>query len=294
MIALLFESVNLYKKYVQKVRCKTIETEKDFFKVLKYIDASIWKDETPLDVVQKVATNYVESLPKISKQEKVLHRICGQSGSGKTTQVLQSLNNALNENQQKFYHLAVRNFSSFHPKYEDLLKQHGKKHIREKTNGFALKCLVFALKILLNRGAPVVLEITLLEKIFEKLILLLAKENDYKVKFHILAISPKISNDFTIQRNSGLAEEERLTYQKSLNYFNKILPVSFRYLTKQNILQCEVVMWNAFDLMPCFIGKLKNAREAFKKERKKVEDFIFSSEELLQAKIEYYQSALKD
>ncbi len=265
---------------------------KDFLKAIRYIEKSIWKDNTPDELVLEIAKKYVDCLPKDAKKEKTLHRICGQSGSGKTTQILKSLNKVFDDNNIKICHLAVRTFAQLHPNYNQLIEEHGKKHIREKTNGFALKCLTYALKLMLEGGFLIVLEITLLKQVFEKLVLNLAKQNGYEIKFHMLAVSPKISDAFIQKRNNlskNVIEGERLTYKSSSAYFNKILPQSFDFLCKQKELEADIVVWNAYDTFPCYYGSLKNSKKAFLSNRKIQKNFVFSEAELLEGKVEFYK-----
>lgn len=272
-------------------RCK--EIEKEFKKVIGYINKSMWKDDTEESLIAQIAQDYVNSLPESLKKEKLLHRVCGQSGSGKTTQLVKSLSKVYKKNNVEVCYIAVRTFSSLHPNYESLLKKYEKQHIREKTNGFALKCLIYALKLLFRAGFLIVLEITLLQKVFEKLILKLAKTNNYKVMFHMLAVSPSISNMLLEKRNrlaNSQFETGRLTYKKSSSYFNKLLPKSFKFLARQNICEANIIIWNAFDIFPCYFGNIKLSKKIFVKNRKVKKPFAFSEKDLVEAKTEFYEN----
>ncbi len=262
-----------------------------FLKVLEYIENSIWQDDTKNEEVIEIAQKYVKSLPKNLKKEKVLHRVTGQSGSGKTTQIMKSLCAVFEKQNIEFCHIAVRNFAKYHPNYENIKQEFGTKHIREKTNGFALKCLVYVLKYMFEANFLIVLEITLLSKDFETLILKLAEKNEYQINFHILAVSPKISDAFIQKRNqinNNVFEEERLTYKKSTKYFNKEFPKTFSYLSCLKNFDTEVVMWNVFDLEPCFCGRLKKSKKSFYKNRRLEKKLLNSEEDLLFAKTKFY------
>ena len=51
--------------------------------------------------------------------------------------------------------LGVRCCSTYHPDYNKLLAIHGQNSIREITNGFALKCMTYLLKLLMENGYTV-------------------------------------------------------------------------------------------------------------------------------------------
>lgn len=260
--------------------------------MLKYVEKSIWKDNTKNEVVFQAAQNFVKSLPNNLTKKRVLHRVTGQSGSGKTTQVIRSLAVVFKSKNINPCYLAVRDFACYHPDYQNIKKQFGAKHIREKTNGFALKCLAYALKLLMEKGYFIVLEITLLKKVFEKYVLSLAKANNYQVQFHLLAVSPQLSNLFIENRNKqnkNLVEGERLTYKKSVNYFNKVFPKSFLYLCNQNLFNATVIMWNAYQKQPCYLGDIKNAKTAFFKHRKLSAKPKRCEETLFNVKVNFYQ-----
>lgn len=262
--------------------------------VLKYINKSVWKDDISDEVAFFAAQNFVNSLPKETTHEKTIHRIAGQSKQGKTKHVVLALSKAFENNNIKPCHIAVKTFASFHPKYEDLIKQHGKKHITEKTKGFALKCLTYALKLLMQGGFLIVLELTLLKKVFEKYIVGLIFENNYKAKFHILAVSSHANNAFILKTKHKFQSIDNLsiTLKPHSNYFNKHFQDVLKFLTKQNNLKADAVIWNENNLLPCFNGKLKNSYKSFKSSRKLQKDFVFSKNELLKARQEFYKNAI--
>ena len=81
-----------------------------------------------------------------------MFRIGGQSGSGKTTQLMPSIQNIIEKKNNNFINISIRLFSKYHPYYNNLLNQYGEGMIREKTNGFAL-LLIFRITELLIQNA---------------------------------------------------------------------------------------------------------------------------------------------
>ncbi len=260
--------------------------------VFDYVNTTIWKDETSEKEICEIANFFCENLKNITK-EKIFQRFSGQSGSGKTTQLGMSILSVLSKKEIKPLTLAVRTFSESHPHYYDLLKKYGKANIREKTNGFALKCLCAVLFLAINKGYYIVLDLTILSPVIEKFLADLLVLNNYMVNFHLLAVNKKISNNFIEKRKNTIigAEAGRVTPKNSADYFYEILPKGLRFLIKNNY-YFSCYMWNAFDKKPCYNGKLAHCYEFFLKNRKKIKKFKYSEEELREEKIKFYELML--
>lgn len=259
-------------------------------KVFKYIDNKTnWTDNTNTKIIQKIARNYCKNLN--CYLNKRMHRLCGQSGSGKTTQLCSALLKVYKK--KKPVVVAVRTFSEFHPNYNSLLKEFGKNLIREKTNGFALKCLCATLKILVKKGVFFILDLTILDPIFERFIAELFYKDNYDISYHILSVPKNISDIFIEKRKlqkSGF-EAGRITLKSSSEYFYKILPVGLDYLV-HHYPDITTVLWNAFDKQPCFVGQIKFSLDIFNKNRKLTKTFLHSESELRNAKYNFYKSCL--
>ena len=213
-------------------------------------------------------------------KRKFLYRICGQSGSGKTTQVLSSIEKLVNENYNPVI-IGVRSCAEAHPKYEYFKANYSYGELREKTNGFALKCMTYVLRLLIEHGYFILLDITLLDPIFEEYVLSLLKENNYDIEYHILAVNKEISNKFI---NKRLQESGRITYKSSADYFYEILPVGLKYIC-DNDSKNECYVWNAFDLEPVFNGKVADCFDKFKIAQNEIKEFKYTEEELRISKL---------
>lgn len=261
--------------------------------VFDYINTTTWIDDTSNDVIERIAKQFCDSLPPTFTSKKIIHRIGGQSGSGKTTQVSRAiLNTCLTHNEQPLV-IAVRTFSTLHPKYNELLSQFGQQLIREKTNGFALKCLCCAVKLAVQRGFLLILEVTLLHPVFEQFIADLCIENEYDINFHILSVNKSISNILIRKRETGVTglEYGRIITPSSSLYFYKILPVGMKFwIKKYPYFYC--IMWNAFDSLPCYMGQIGCCEKFFAEHRKKIAPFYFSEQELLASKETFYTQLL--
>ena len=171
-----------------------------FEKILEYVKNSPWPDDSEYEIIVDQAHKVYEDITKGKDKDTRFYRICGQTGSGKTTQLLKSLEMYMEFNKKKPVVLGVRTCASYHPYYKELLEKHGNGNIREVTNGFALKCMIYVLKLLIENHYLILLDITLLDPIYEEYVLDLVKENSYVVEYHIMAVNKAISDSFIIKR----------------------------------------------------------------------------------------------
>ena len=119
-----------------------------------------------------------------------MFRIAGQSGSGKTTQLLPSIQKIPDKN---FVNISVRIFAKYHPRYNELLLNYGESMIREKTNGFSLLMLFRMMELLIKNRYNIIFETTLLDNTFEE---------------YLFTISQKISNLWIeYRKNNSLTDD---------------------------------------------------------------------------------------
>ena len=131
-----------------------------FLKAYNFIKTSIWKDDTSDCFVFQTAQKIYNKIKSRFTKNKVLIRISGQSGSGKTSQLFQANNYSLRYSKIKPIHLAVRNFAKFYPKLNSNSKF--STSFRETTNGFALKILIWILKFSLDDNLVTSLDMPIL------------------------------------------------------------------------------------------------------------------------------------
>lgn len=247
-----------------------------FLSAYKFACTSIWHDDTSDDMIFEQAKKAYNFYKKNCTAGKRIFRLTGQSGSGKTSQLLNATLSYCNNHNIKPLHIAVRNFAKFYPDYSALKNN---ANVREITNGFALKVLLWVLKFAFDDGLDIILEIALLDKKFENYIFFEILNKNYKYFFQIMAVSKKISDIFIFKRQKKI---HRITANKSANYFNLMLKKTFKYLTKKYNFNC--IVWSAFDEFPVFVGNSKNAFKIFKITRKKIQKIKLNESQLLEAK----------
>lgn len=247
---------------------------------------------------EAIATRVFKELTKDKKQQEkpILIRLAGQSGSGKTTQLMPAIKNALENNNINYIHIAVRLFAQFHPNYDNLLREFGSGLIREKTNGFALMLLYRVVEKIIENKYNILFEVTILENAFEEHLTQLAKNNNYKINYNLLAVSPVISNIWINKRtNKSTLEKNRIVPKDTSDYFNAVLEravkhliVMNKYFTKED----KLIMWNAFDKNPIFLTSLFNNDIIINFEKYRQLDKIpeTNENELLEAKTNFYNT----
>ena len=149
----------------------------NYKKVIEYAKTTSWKDDTEIDVIISQAHKVFEDISKDKTKKKMLYRLCGQTGSGKTTQLLTSVEEFIDEQKLNPVVLGVRSCAEYHPNYEYFKQNFPAGELREKTNGFALKCMSYVLKLLIENGYMILFDITLLDPIFEQYVLNLLKQS---------------------------------------------------------------------------------------------------------------------
>lgn len=230
----------------------------------------------------------------------MIFRTGGQSGSGKTTQLMPSIQTIINDKKLDFINLAVRNFANFHPHYDELLAEYGSGLIREKTNGFALMMLFRIAELLIQNHYNILFEVTLLDINFEEYLIKLAKENKYTIHLHVLSVPRKKSEEWIEKRkNKSKTEGNRVVLAKSSDLFYNVLPETINSLIEFDLWSDDdqIFLWNGFNFEPVIYGSIHNNQALmnnFNKYRQ-IEDFDDANEdELLKAKIKWLRSYYED
>lgn len=198
----------------------------------------------------------------------------GQCGSGKTTQLLPSIANALTKyDNDNYIHLAVRLFAKYHPNYEQLLKTYGQGLIREKTNAIALSYMFVIMERLIKNGYNVLCEVSLLDPVFEEYFIKLAKLYKYNIIYNIISVPFEISNMLANNRTKHNGYENgRIMPKDTLDYFNNILPFGVKQIIENKIefnKNDYFILWNIFNDKPLIVSNAfeKNILNVFEKNR---------------------------
>ena len=207
-------------------------------------------DKIPLD---KIIQHFEKDL--ISQKSPFLIRIAGQSGSGKSSQVVPAIESALQG--KDYIKISVGAFAPFHPNYEKW-QASCPDQMRERTNGFALRALVMFYKHCILNQMNVIFDMTLLEPEIDLYLMTLAKKMNYKIQTHVLCVPRKISDLFIHLRQ---LKTGRLVKPNSSRYFFNALAPCLSALTKSNLFNSTdtLILWSHYLTHPIQKTHLANS-----------------------------------
>jgi hypothetical protein len=210
-------------------------------------------------------------------------RIAGQSGSGKTSQLLPAAEAFFASHEAQPVLIAARRFVEYHPYYEQILARFGAEHIRESTHEFTVTMMFLALKALIDDGYDLILDVTLLDPFIEQVLMQLLTAQQCQSRVLMVAVSKEISDQFITKRtarvvkNTTAAEFWRAT-RAALDFYVASYP------------DLPITVWSAFDLDPIYDGPIATSLPAIRKYQAipAMPPAAPSEESLRQAKIQYF------
>mgnify|MGYP001050054950 CR=1 FL=1 len=177
-------------------------------------------------------------------------RLVGQSGSGKTTQLLPAVKHLFEERGINAIELSVRKFVKYHPHLDAIRANYGEALLRENTNAFALSLLTRVLPKLLPYRYPIIFEVTLLSPVYEAYVQSLLQAHHYACDYQCLAIT-QADSDAWIQ--ARCQSTQRRVLIKSSQFFFKTLEPALHFL-QTAALNSRCFIWNRYRLEPLVIS----------------------------------------
>ena len=235
----------------------------------------IWPGADLPDNIDGIALRAADDLAGNATREKIALRLCGQSGSGKSTQLMPMAEKYFEARNIKPAHIAVRNFVKYFPSLEELSARVGKENLREATNAFALLLQFLVVGHLARRGVAMALELALLEPLFEEWII--RALGDYEVEMHGIVCPRNISDGFITKRTSASG---RIVNEESADYFYREYEHGLAsWIAARPGARC--VLWAVHSADPVYDGPVSGALAAFQIHRAK--DCTPLPEEVLRA-----------
>lgn len=185
------------------------------------------------------------------KTSKFCIRLVGQSGSGKTSQLLPAVKAALEVRSQKYVSLAVRDFVPYHPNLNLIREHYDEGLVREKTNAFALTLLTLVLVCCIRAHLPILFEVTLLSPEYERFVHRCLSKEEYSCDYHCLAIAKETSDAWIEAR---CRETHRVVSKRSSDFFFQTLQPALESLQSVRMPN-RVFIWDAYHTEPqrtCF------------------------------------------
>ena len=227
----------------------------------------------------------------VSQNHPFLIRVSGQSGSGKSSQLVPAIQEVLEK--VPYLKINVGAFAPFHPKYADWQKN-DPDHMRENTNGFALKALVMFYKHCILNRVNIVFDMTLLEPEVDLYLMTLAKKMGYRIQVHILCVPRKVSDYFIMHRQQMTG---RFVKPSSSDYFFTALAPCLKGLTQSGIFDKNdrLILWSHILTHPIQITHLSNPAVLRKLNRfqRRTNTKIKNPKDLLKVKKRWMKSICK-
>lgn len=208
-------------------------------------------------------------------------RVAGQSGSGKTTQLVPAVETWFGEDRPIL--VAAKRIAEYHPYRDEILLKHGEEGLRRETDGFSAAMMFLLLKELLMGGYDIILDLALVEPKLEQILIRWLKEDEYDFWMTMMVVSPSLSRKWLDGRSWRHAEavEKRFlaATEGTLGLYAELCP------------EMRMVMWSAWGTNPIYDGAASGAPKIWRENIGKNEALEGPSvEELARAKKEYFRN----
>lgn len=271
-------------------KSEEIEVSYSSFKgIMQHLDTLPWENIVDYRDIYDIASKNFPALCVGCTKNRRLIRLCGQSGSGKTTQLLPAAKALFDAKKIVPINFCVRNFAVLHPKYKNWLEEFGESTIRERTNGFALRCLLISLILAISQGYDIIFEVTLLSTEFEKFVNKFLQKFNYNVLYLCVAINKELSDEFVAKRQNDKNSKERgrVVSKNSTDFFESSLRPALEMLSVSGQNNDRIIIWNAFEMKPKYDGEILGCLQVFETEKNIVRFVATNEQTLRQSKIDY-------
>lgn len=212
-------------------------------------------------------------------------RVTGQSGSGKTTQLVPAVEAWYEKMGAKPILVTASKVAEYHPHRKEIVQECGEEGLRQETDGFAAAMMFLVLRALLAEGYDIILDLALVEPKLEQILIGWLKENSYNFWMTMMAVPPKLSQKWLERRSwrhSEVTEERFLAATGgALGLYVEICP------------EMRMVMWSAWGTEPIYDGNMGEAMEVWREVINGDEALEGPSvEELVRKKIEYFRKKI--
>ena len=215
-------------------------------------------DEMYPEIIRRVVADWTKGATRGRK----FFRIAGQSGSGKTTQLLPAVEVWFAEQECKPVLVAARRFVEYHPFAKEIEAEYGSANLREKTNEVSTILMFLVLQELIGRGYDVILDVTLLDPLVEDFLASELMGAKYEMRMSFVAVSKEISDGFIAKRQGGgggKKEGGRVVAKSTAAEFWRVIDGALQFYAGK-CPKMKILIWNAWDREPVFDGRVGDAR----------------------------------
>lgn len=227
-------------------------------------------------IVEKILGDFTQ---RASKKRRFF-RIAGQSGSGKTTQLLPAARASFGDGNPVL--VAARRFVEYHPYGKEIEREYGTENLRRKTDDVSTVLMFLTLRGLIRGGYDIILDVSLLDPLVEEMLMGMLEGERYRVGMSMVVASREISEGFIRKRLGRVVAEETTdefwrTSEASMGFYAEKFP------------KLPAVLWSAWGLGPIYDGEIGGCLDEWRKNLaiKELPEGMPSEEELREAKVEY-------
>ncbi len=206
-------------------------------------------DEEYPEIVDKIVRDFTIN----ATRNRQFFRICGQSGSGKTSQLLPAVEKWLEVRRLQPVLIGARLFVPYHPHAKEIEAEYGAENLRKMTDEVSTILMFLTLKALIEAGFDIVLDVTLLDPIVEGVLMGLLSDNNYQTRMMMVAVSKEISDQF-IAKRAG-----RVVAKSTADEFWRVIREALEFYAME-YKNMPFLAWSAWGEEPVFDGVIGDGR----------------------------------
>jgi Excinuclease ATPase subunit len=199
----------------------------------------------------------IKDLTRGKAPKKVFVRIAGQSGSGKSTQLLPAVQAMFEKQKIDPILLAARLLVPYHPYAKDIEAKFGHHNLRENTNEFTSAMLGIVTRELIRLGYPIILDVSFFNLSLDRMLAAQLNSYGYDSSIQMVATSKEISDTFIAKRAkaSTHVEKNRLVNAHTSIVFFKSTIDALNMLSNDHP-DTQITLWSAWDKLPIYDGRV--------------------------------------
>ena len=209
-------------------------------------------DEMYPEIVERIVAEWTEGASRGGK----FFRIAGQSGSGKSTQLLPAVEVWFAGLGLQPVLVAARRFVEYHPFAAEIEREYGAGRLREMTDEVSTILMFLVLGELIALGVDIILDVTLLDPLVEGFLMGVLTEAKYEVRMSFVAVSREISDGF-IAKRQGLSG--RVVAKSTAAEFWRVIDGALQFYAER-CPDMRVLVWDAWSEVPVFDGVMGDGR----------------------------------
>lgn len=237
-----------------------MEEKDSFATVIEYMKAH-WPShvkpewQVSIDEYPAIAKRVYDGFTLAATKNRHFIRIAGLSGSGKTTQILPAVE-AYNERYGfEPILVAARRFVEYHPHYREIKDFYGDENLRKMTDEFSTIMMFMTLSSLMHDGYDIVLDVTLLDPVVERILVGLLRGGNYDAMLLMIATSPAITEHFLAGRAWRHSRETEEEFVRATSHALKFYANEYPDL--------RIILWSVYDKPPIYDGPVSGVLGIF-------------------------------